>query len=144
MSVPSELVAIDQPQTPQEPWTQENPAPAAPRSVAFHVFPQDVIEQARAQHQYLKEHLPLVERAVQVGEANKVEYQKVSQAIQKMAADLNKPVPRAVCTNAELAASFISSLLSTEIGAAMSAEATVGRARALVAEFRKFYPSNSF
>lgn len=140
----SELAVVDQPQSPPEPWTREDPPAAAPRSVAFHVYPQDMLEQARVHHQYLQQHLPLVQRSVELAEANKAEYQKVSQAIQKMAADMNKPVPRSGYTNAELAVCFITSLLSTEIGAAMSADATVGRARALVTEFRRYFPSNSY
>lgn len=141
---PSELALVEQPQSPQEPWTQENPAASAPRSVAFHVYPQDMIEQARASHQYLRDHLPLVERAVQVGEANQAEIKKMASAAEKMAEDAVKPVPRAVYTNAELAAGFLTAMAGTEAAASMTPAALAARARSLVAEFRKFYPINSY
>lgn len=140
----TELAVVEQPQSPQEAWTQENPSAATPRNVAFHVFPQDMIEQARANHQYLKEHLPLVQRAVQVGEANQAEIKKMASAAEKMAEDAVKPVPRAVYTNAELAAGFLTAMAGTEAAASMAPATLLARARSLVTEFRKFYPLNSF
>lgn len=140
----TELAVVEQPQSPQEAWTQENPSAATPRNVAFHVFPQDMIEQARANHQYLKEHLPLVQRAVEVGEANQVQIKKVADAAAKMAEDMLKPQQRAGWTNAELAVGFLTAMAGTEAGALMQPPALVARARALVTEFRKFYPLNSF
>lgn len=133
---------------PSEAWALSNPPAGTPASVSFVVLPEEQVQAWQATARWAGINTEHSETALTYAQQNALSFRgqatqavKVATAVEKLAADMLKPVPRASTTNAELAEALLMSLVPVMPNA--SPEVIMDRVRALIVRFRLFYPSAS-